>query len=482
MGCCQAIRNVPNLTQISNPDMVVDSMENASLRYIANPEDVRTGMVKRICPTSELKVGVSMLKTEVSHCPQNCCNFCTERKTDEMSRALCNRYKKVVTPLNELPPMLVPGNGWKKVGATICSKCSQRSAGEKILKLTEPSLDYSLLPPAPRPSLSFTWFNYHPDILRQINDWRHYVRSFLARDKNNTVLSELIHLPSCPTTSRDSSFVLRDKPKMHDRSYTINICNPGILGGTDISTRVNQAEAPVNLASEKVHNEEDEACDQSEDYDRLVLPTYYHSKEWPSSTFSLISPDTPSDRSYQNICVQSTSILAALAPCQSKSGTMSAESCREACEKDVMPAFTTSKKLFTDSHLDVTPSDEDESRRPELKEWLIQAAAMGMVEEVYILTLLGATGLDNARESAMRNHFEELATELVSGSKRRELFTSRCLTISRTLQPPISLFYFDIWAQVAEMCVDVADHHPRLSMRRKGVCFDKLYKTLPWTA
>jgi len=114
--------------------------------------------------------------------------------------------------------------------------------------------------------------------------------------------------------------------------------------------------------------------------------------------------------------------------------------------------------------------EEDESRKPELKEWLISAAEAGNLSMVCVLSLLGATGLELALAHAMGNGFYQMADELISGLKRREMLVSQCLAISRTLKPPISRLCPDEWRVIAEMCVDVGKPPP-LSTRKKAFFF-----------
>jgi len=110
-------------------------------------------------------------------------------------------------------------------------------------------------------------------------------------------------------------------------------------------------------------------------------------------------------------------------------------------------------------------STQDESRRPELKWWLVNAVKLGNDEEVYALTLLGATGLDEATVYAMASNQIELAEELISGQQRREMFTFECFNIASTLGAPMNQFIVDAWKVVAEMCIDVG--HPMAISKRK---------------
>jgi len=114
---------------------------------------------------------------------------------------------------------------------------------------------------------------------------------------------------------------------------------------------------------------------------------------------------------------------------------------------------------------------QDESRRPELKWWLVNAVKLGNDEEVYALTLLGATGLDEATVYAMASNQYELAEELISGHQRRDMFTFECFNIARTLRAPMNQFIIDAWKVVAEMCIDVG-HPMAISKRKNGERFD----------
>jgi len=118
----------------------------------------------------------------------------------------------------------------------------------------------------------------------------------------------------------------------------------------------------------------------------------------------------------------------------------------------------------------IEDQEEDESRKPELKEWLISAAEAGNLSMVCVLSLLGATGLELALAHAMGNGFYQMADELISGVKRRDLLVGQCMAISRTLRPPISRLCTDEWRVIAEMCVDVGKPPP-LSTRKKAFFF-----------
>lgn len=114
--------------------------------------------------------------------------------------------------------------------------------------------------------------------------------------------------------------------------------------------------------------------------------------------------------------------------------------------------------------------EEDESRKPELKEWLISAAEAGNMSMVCVLSLLGATGLELALAHAMGNGFFQMADELITGYQRREMLVKQCMSISRTLTPPVSRLCTDEWSVIAEMCVDVGKPPP-LSTKKKAFFF-----------
>jgi len=116
-------------------------------------------------------------------------------------------------------------------------------------------------------------------------------------------------------------------------------------------------------------------------------------------------------------------------------------------------------------------STQDESRRPELKWWLVNAVKLGNDEEVYALTLLGATGLDEATVYAIASNQVELAEELISGQRRRDMFTFACFNIASTLGAPMNQFIVDGWNVVAEMCIDVG-HPISISKRKNAERFD----------
>jgi len=116
-------------------------------------------------------------------------------------------------------------------------------------------------------------------------------------------------------------------------------------------------------------------------------------------------------------------------------------------------------------------SVQDESRRPELKWWLVNAVKLGNDKEVYALTLLGATGLDEATVYAMASNQNDLAEELISGHQRREMLTFECFHIASTLRAPMNQFIIDAWMVVAEMCIDVG-HPMAISKRKNGERFD----------
>jgi hypothetical protein len=141
-----------------------------------------------------------------------------------------------------------------------------------------------------------------------------------------------------------------------------------------------------------------------------------------------------------------------------------------------LPVWSTTFTSLPNETLRISPLDtchedtrEDDSNS-NLTEWLIAEAKSGNIEMVCVLSLLGAQGLEMALAHSMANGNHEMADEIVTGKKRRQMLSARCLAIARNLGPTISRVCPDIWGLIAEMCVDTGQPLP-LSTRKKGFFF-----------
>jgi len=484
MGCRQTFPNVPTPIQIHIKKRcfyyVKDKLERYKEDADDNKRDItlvnekeallnKTELPKCIRSSSDFQVDII-----VSNSHKKYAKVSADKSVDGEQKAHYSHHDTIqtITPFRSL-------------------SSRKSTAIKNDRKFVEPICNRYQLPSTDKPSLLYNSYTLKPDITRKINEWRDVVRSFLKWGNKNRYLDKEVSGTSCSLLRSDDCILQPSTSELKDSNSSvlwISLSNPEILNRSNKShtsvsavgiQKFEDLTLTNNVSVEKVilkklTSEKDEPKWQSSlksvsssCFGSVVLPLA-PIRRLSSSSQSLFSPGTPSSTSNSGTSFKSssTAIASSFHYDDPNPHLISEQGNGALFKKDFIPRL----RVYS-NYSAAFLSEEDWMKRQELKERLIQAATLGNVEEVYVLTLMGSSGLNKARDCAMRNHFGELATELVSGCKRKELFALYCLSLSQSFRPPISLFYKCIWEIVAEMCIDISGDLPRLSVRRKGVSF-----------